>query len=66
MSTLLTNREMELFRVAIHWAMEYSDSNPEVGFGLSVEAVAERITKSLSFEIDEDDVAECCETITGS
>lgn len=66
MAKLLTNREMELFRVAMQLEKALDDCNPDVGMGPSMEMIAERVAARLSFEIDEDDIAEMCETITGS
>lgn len=62
----MTNREMELFRIAIHYAMLFEDSNPEVGMGPTKETVAKRIATELSFLIDDDDIDECCEYVYGS
>lgn len=60
---LLTNREMELLRLAIYtraaWEKSVTGEQPDV---LST---AENLTKNLSFQIDPDDLAECCETVSG-
>jgi len=63
---LLTNREMELFRCIVILARRLDDCNPEVGLGPSIETIAQREADCLSFEIDEDDMAEVCETVKGS
>ena len=62
MAKLLTNREMELFRLA----MQFADAALAIGKKMSREELANTITKELSFKIDEDDLAEMCETIEGS
>lgn len=59
MAKLLTNREMELFRQALA-ALELATE------GVPRETLAQNLAGSLSFEIDEDDIAECCEQISGS
>jgi hypothetical protein len=67
MAKLLTNREMELFRLAMAYAMNYEEvAAAAVGYHTSKEVIAKRISSALSFGIDEDDIAEMCETITGS
>lgn len=66
MAKLLSNREMELFRHLLLWRKAYQDSNPDVGMGPSLKMLAEELVKYLSFEIDEDDIAEVCEDIRGS
>jgi len=63
---VLTNREMELFHAAVYYAIQYDQSNPNVGMGLHREIIAKRVAKRLSFDIDEDDIAECCELVVGS
>ena len=57
MAKLLTNREIELFRLA----MKLNDTG-----GVYRKELADSIASQLSFEIDEDDLAEMCETIEGS
>jgi len=66
MAKLLTNREMELFRLAVNLAVKLDDCEPEVGMGPTRQAIAEKISKNLSFEIDENDIYEVSEIITGS
>ena len=63
---LLSNREMELFSVAVTLAVTLDRINPDVGIGPSRETIAQRVADQLSFEIDEDDIAEICEEISGS
>ncbi len=65
MVKLLTNREMELFRVALNLEEAVDRANPEVGMGPSRKMLAERLANRLTFIIDEDDIAEICEHITG-
>jgi len=62
MAKLLTNREMELFRLA----MQYADAALAIGNKRTQEELASIVAKELSFKIDEDDLAEMCETIEGS
>jgi len=62
---LLTNREAELFRVAIYWRGLYEASDPPSGLAPSREDIAAEIADDLSFVIDEDDVAEAAETASG-
>jgi hypothetical protein len=67
MTQLLTNREMELFRVAMQLEKVLDDCNPDCGGGgLTMKMIAERVASRLSFDIDEDDLTEMCETISGS
>ena len=63
---LFTNREMELFRTAVNLAVQLDRCNPEVGMGPSPEMIARKLAEKLSFGVDADDIAECCEVITGS
>ena len=63
---LLTLREMELFRMALFYAKKYDECVPDVGIGPSVEGIAKKVASHLSFAINEDDVAECCENVVGS
>ena len=66
MTKLLTNREMELFRVAMTFAERLDNANPEVGvnFGFK-DRFAAQVASLLSFTIDPDDIAEVCEEIRG-
>jgi hypothetical protein len=66
MTKLLTNREMELFILAMPYCHRYHECNPDVGWASSVESIAREVVNKLSFDIDEDDIAECCEEITGA
>jgi hypothetical protein len=66
MIKLLTNREMELLRVAINLEEELDKCHPDIGMGPSRIDIAKRVVNKLSFKIDEDDIAEICEDITGS
>jgi hypothetical protein len=63
---ILNLREMELFRKLVLMAKKYRDCNPEVGMGPSLEMIAKEQAQTLSFKIDEDDIAEVCEEIKGS
>ncbi len=66
MAELLTNREMEIFRLALIYRQRYNDACPEVGLGPTTFMIAESLANELSFSIDEDDLAEMCESISGS
>jgi hypothetical protein len=66
MTKLMSQREMALFRVAMNYCHAYHECNPNVGWGYTIEGVAEEVAKKTGFEWDEDDIAECCEGITGS
>lgn len=66
MAKPLSNREMELFHEAVRLAISLDHCNPEVGMGPSKEMIARAVADRLSFEIDEDDIAEVCEEIRGS
>ena len=57
MAKLLTNREMELFRLAMQLAAEGESHRKDL---------ANMVANRLSFEIDEDDLAEICDQIEGS
>jgi len=57
MAKLSNNREMELFRLAMQLI--------ETG-GVLRHELATTIASKLSFEIDEDDLAEMCEDVGGS
>ena len=59
---LLTNREMEIFRVAMYYC---EAANIEPGRELSIRRVAKEVVSKLSFKIDEDDIEEMCEIISG-
>ena len=50
---------MELFRAALNFAVVL---HPK----LSREASADALANTLTFKIDEDDIAECCEEVSGS
>jgi hypothetical protein len=66
MAKLLTNREMELFRLLVLAQYRNERDNPDVGMGPTFEAVARRVADRLTFFIDEDDLAEVCEDIRAS
>ena len=67
MIKLLTSREMELFRLAIHIQKKLDDANPEVGMVFDEYGSAcRKILSQLSFEVDADDIMECLESIKGS
>jgi hypothetical protein len=57
---------MELFNLAVNLAYRLDQCNPDVGMGPSRLDIAKKISKHLSFKIDEDDIEEICETITRS
>jgi hypothetical protein len=57
-ASLLTNREMELFRCCVNSEAQR--------LGVSADEAARKLMQTLSFKIDEDDVAEVCEEIGGS
>jgi hypothetical protein len=65
MAKPLTKREAELLRLVLMYAKNYDDSNPDAGWK-SVETVAKEALQTLSFEIDEDDIAEALEEIRGN
>lgn len=65
MARLLTNREAELFRRIVNLAESLDRCNPDVGMGPSRHMLAQDQASSLSFEIDEDDIAEAAETASG-
>ena len=66
MAKVLSRREMELFHVAVNLAVRLDMACPEVGMGPSREMLARAVANRLSFEIDDDDIAEVCEEIRGS
>lgn len=66
MAKPLTNREMELFRLALHYYIQYDKCCPDVGMGPTRHTMCQDLAKKLSFKIDEDDIAEMCEVIRGS
>jgi aspartate/methionine/tyrosine aminotransferase len=66
MAKLLTNREMELFNLAVNIAVGLDYHGTEIGIEPIRQAIAEKISKNLSFKIDEDDIYEVSEIITGS
>jgi hypothetical protein len=63
---LLTNREMELFRRVVTLAERMEPIDPQKSPSPQLEILAHRQAALLSFVIDEDDIAEVCETVTGS
>jgi len=65
MTKLMSKREMALFKVAMNYCHAYHECNPNVGWGYTIEGVAEEVAKKTGFKWDEDDIAECCEEITG-
>jgi hypothetical protein len=67
MSKPLSNREMELFRVALAYAERLERCQPRgVGMGPGSETLAKEIAGKLSFKIDADDIAEMLEEVCGS
>jgi len=65
MARLLTLREAELFRRIVYLAEQLDRCNPDVGMGPSRLTLAQDQASTLSFEIDEDDVAEAAEIASG-
>ena len=65
MPKLLTNREMEIFRIAMMYCKKYYDCNPDVEMGPWGIYYAEEVAKKLSFKIDPEDLEEMCEIISG-
>jgi len=53
---------MEIFRVAMYYC---EAANIEPGRELSIRRVAKEVVSKLSFKIDEDDIEEMCEIISG-
>jgi hypothetical protein len=62
---LLTNREMELLNLAVHYAVQLDHCNPEVGMGPSRQMIVDRVAAQLSFAVDPDDLAEIGQEISG-
>lgn len=65
MAKLMTNREMQLFEAAVHFANRCDACVPGLDEGVPVEYAARDVCARLSFSLDEDDVAKCLERITG-
>ena len=63
MPKLLTQHEMELLRVAILWRRRYEMSTRRIGPGPTIDMLADDLVQRLSFPVDEDDLAECCEAV---
>ena len=61
MAKLLSNREMELFRMALNLAVRLDNVCPDVGMGKTKQMIAEELVQNLSFDIEPDDIAESCE-----
>jgi hypothetical protein len=55
---LLTTKEMELFHAAINWAVKCDPESTR-------EEIAKKVASELSFKVDEDDIAEVCENVSG-
>lgn len=66
MAKLMSNRELELFKVAVLLAKRLADANPEVGMGPSLQTIAQKVAEQLSFDVDPDDIIEVCEEAGGS
>ena len=66
MAKLMTNREMELFRCLIHTRKALMVAMPNCEAEPTIEFVANATASELSFDLDEDDIAECCETVRAS
>lgn len=62
----LSAREMELFHVALNYAVALDHCNPDVGMGPSRRMIADRIAARLSFDVSEDDLEELSQEIRGS
>ena len=67
---LLTTREMEIFNLAVNLDMARVEDRSGATLGMipipTRLEVAKRVSSQLSFKIDEDDIEEVCQTITGS
>lgn len=63
MTKLLSNREMELFNVAVNLAVELDGCLPGSPFAIVRKRVAEKVAAKLSFDIDEDDIEEVCQEV---
>jgi hypothetical protein len=66
MPILMTNREMALFRVALWYCKQYHNCCPDMGMGPSIHTLAKEVMMKVGYPFDEDDIAECCESISGS
>jgi hypothetical protein len=66
MAKPMSNREMELFNIALNYAVLLDRCNPEVGMGPSRFMLAKQIAERLSFPVSEDDLHELCEEVSGS
>lgn len=66
MAKLLTNREMELFKTALYWMNKHENASLEnPNLDRDRFALAKELADGLSFNIDEDDLAEICEQVSG-
>lgn len=65
MSKPMSNREMEIFKVALNYARRLSDCCPDVGMGPSLKTLAKEVSTKLSFSVSEDDICELCEMASG-
>ena len=66
MAKPLSIREIELFHVALNYAVALDHCNPEVGMGPSRLMLAQQVAQKLSFSVSEDDLEELSQEITGS
>ena len=67
---LMTGREMELFRMALRYGRAYHDAANPHDFPNSMtyvnnEQICREMQGELTFQLDPDDVAECCEEVGG-
>ena len=63
MTKLLSNREMELFNVAVNLAVELDGFAHRRAEPIVRKRVAEKVAAKLSFDIDEDDIEEVCQEV---
>ena len=54
----MSEREMQIFVIAILYAKSDNDSNPDVGMAPSLESVAKQVALRLSFRVPEEAIAE--------
>lgn len=52
----MTEREQELFRVAVNLAVSLDQANPEVGMGPSRYMIAQDVAAQLSFEVADEEI----------
>lgn len=59
----MSKREMALFRVAMQYADAFYGT---MNVKIPAQDLANKVVLDTQYEFDEDDIAECCEDITGS